>query len=553
MTTDHIDPQAIADLAATLTWEPPDPGEWEYDSTHQTEPVSASLAALGLPTFKAGFQAAFAPFGLPLSHMEMRLVNGYGYMSAFVHGAPRKSSGKPPPGFVIKALSRIPPSARRRTKLAAAALENDHAMQEVDRWDGLREGWIERCLELQDVDLANCADDEVADHVRRTASLFADGYRLHFELIGQAIPVGEYMLATEAWGIDSKDAAKAAFHGVRTTEQAHQRLDILVAALGQAEVSSLDAVRQHSSEASAALDEYLRHHGTWLLADDVQNPTVEEHSGVVLGVILQHREGGPDEQVEIDAALAACRDAVDPSEHAALDKAITRAQRAYAAMDDNSGLLAAWPGGLVHRSQVEASRRLVEHDVLTSATEVWSLSPDEIANLLEGSSSPSRDEIDRRILLRAAQASLTPPDHLGSPPGPPPDAGLFPAPVAHYVRVFGAFMAAKFGGPRQAAIGLGDQPATGRAVVAHTPGDALERIEPGDILVTSYTTPAYNVVMPMLGGVVTTTGGASCHTAVVARELGISAVVGLTDAFVRIRDGATVTVDPDAATVTVTE
>jgi pyruvate,water dikinase len=483
--------------------------------------------------------------------MEMQFVNGYGYLSAFVHGAPRKGNGKPPPGLLIKLISRVPPSARRRIKIAQSALERDLGMLEVERWDDMRPGWIERCLEVQDVDVEACSDQELAAHVRRAYALLIDGFRLHFELLSQVIPVGEYLVRTEAWGIEPEVAAKAAFHGVRTTAEARGRLDAIAAALGDAEVADLDAMRSHSDEAAQAVDEYLRHHGTWLLADDVHNPTISEFPNLVFRTIQQHRGGALDERAEIDAAVAACRSAIDPADHDELDTAMARAQRAYAALDDNSGLLAAWPGGLVHRALAAAARRLETSGVLVAADDVWVLTPGEVADLLEGTSTPNADEIHDRVLLRAAQATLTPPQFLGSPPSPPPDPGLFPEPVGRFVGAFTAFLSAKFGDHAADAVGVGDQPVTGRAVVALTPGDALERIEPGDVLVTGYTTPAFNVVMPILAGVVTASGGANSHTAVVARELGIPAVVGLADALDRISDGATVTVDPVAATVTV--
>jgi pyruvate,water dikinase len=424
-------------------------------------------------------------------------------------------------------------------------------MSEIDRWDDMRAAWIERCLEQQDVDVGSCTDHELAAHLRRATALLADGFRLHFELLTQVIPVGEYLVRTEAWGIDPKIAAKAAFHGVRTTAEARERLDAIAAALVDADVTDLDDIRHHSEDSAHALDEYLRYHGTWLLADDVQNPTVSEYPNVVFRTVQQHRGGAIDERAEIDAAIAACRSAVDPTDHAELDTAIARAQRAYAALDDNSGLLAAWPGGLVHRALVEAARRLEEHGVLKSTDDVWALTASEVADLLEGASIPNADQIHERVVLRAAQATLSPPQHLGSPPSPPPDPGLFPEPVGRFVAAFMAFLSAKFGDHEAPPIGVGDQCVTGRAVVALTPGDAMERIEPGDVLVTGYTTPAFNVVMPILGGVVTTSGGANSHTAVVARELGIPALLGVSDALDRIPDGGTVTLDPVQATVTV--
>ncbi len=77
----------------------------------------------------------------------------------------------------------------------------------------------------------------------------------------------------------------------------------------------------------------------------------------------------------------------------------------------------------------------------------------------------------------------------------------------------------------------------------------FEKIEPGDILVTRITSPGYNVLLPLLGAVVTDRGGALCHTAIVAREFGIPAVVGTEEATSRIPDGARIMVDGDRGVV----
>ena len=63
-----------------------------------------------------------------------------------------------------------------------------------------------------------------------------------------------------------------------------------------------------------------------------------------------------------------------------------------------------------------------------------------------------------------------------------------------------------------------------------------------------YGTPAYNTILPLAGAVVTAEGGPLSHAAVLARELGIPAVVGVTGAHT-IPDGATIEVDPTAGEV----
>ena len=76
-------------------------------------------------------------------------------------------------------------------------------------------------------------------------------------------------------------------------------------------------------------------------------------------------------------------------------------------------------------------------------------------------------------------------------------------------------------------------------------------MEPGDVLVARFTTPAYNTVLTLAGAIVTTDGGALCHAAVMARELGIPAVIGAAGALDHIVDGAEVEVDPVAGRVRV--
>ena len=73
--------------------------------------------------------------------------------------------------------------------------------------------------------------------------------------------------------------------------------------------------------------------------------------------------------------------------------------------------------------------------------------------------------------------------------------------------------------------------------------DEFARIQPGDVLVTNSTTTAFNIVLPLLGAIVTDRGGLLSHAAIVARESGLPAVVGTTDATRVIPDGARVRVD----------
>jgi len=77
-------------------------------------------------------------------------------------------------------------------------------------------------------------------------------------------------------------------------------------------------------------------------------------------------------------------------------------------------------------------------------------------------------------------------------------------------------------------------------IVSHL--SEMARVRPGDVLVADMTDPDWEPVMKRAAAIVTNRGGRTCHAAIIARELGIPAVVGCGDATARIPDGEEVTV-----------
>jgi pyruvate,water dikinase len=70
----------------------------------------------------------------------------------------------------------------------------------------------------------------------------------------------------------------------------------------------------------------------------------------------------------------------------------------------------------------------------------------------------------------------------------------------------------------------------------------MDRVQPGDVLVADMTDPNWEPVMKRASAIVTNRGGRTCHAAIIARELGVPAVVGCSDATDVLQDGAVVTV-----------
>ncbi|MFT4913714.1 MAG: pyruvate,water dikinase [Brevundimonas sp.] len=88
---------------------------------------------------------------------------------------------------------------------------------------------------------------------------------------------------------------------------------------------------------------------------------------------------------------------------------------------------------------------------------------------------------------------------------------------------------------------VGEAIASGRARLVQSAAD-LKAFQPGEILVAPSTSPDWLPVMRIAGGIVTDQGGRTCHAAIVARELGVPAVVGAAGATARLETGRMVTV-----------
>lgn len=88
---------------------------------------------------------------------------------------------------------------------------------------------------------------------------------------------------------------------------------------------------------------------------------------------------------------------------------------------------------------------------------------------------------------------------------------------------------------------IGQKIGTGPVRIVHNISE-MDKVQPGDVLVTDMTDPNWEPVMKRAAAIVTNRGGRTCHAAIIARELGIPAVVGCGDATEKLKDGTLVTV-----------
>jgi phosphoenolpyruvate synthase/pyruvate phosphate dikinase len=154
-----------------------------------------------------------------------------------------------------------------------------------------------------------------------------------------------------------------------------------------------------------------------------------------------------------------------------------------------------------------------------------------------------------RFAWRTSMTTSDAPPFLNAMPPQPPPPEWFPVPARRTAAAINIFLFSLFGVPETP---NSDTVLTGLAVntgIYEGPARLVEssedfgRIRQGDVLVTRMTSPYFNVVLPMLGAIVTDRGGQLCHAAIVAREYGIPGIVGTRDATRTIHDGDRVRVD----------
>lgn len=235
-----------------------------------------------------------------------------------------------------------------------------------------------------------------------------------------------------------------------------------------------------------------------------------------------------------EQAEAACRAAVAPAQRARLETLLELTQLYARIREEQVGLLTlGWP--VARRALRRLGASCVRRGVLKEADDIFFLERAEI----EATTSRISSVAERRELW-ARNRRLTPPLTVGTMPGfltqPHVDAvAKMRAPV-------------QLGANRIEGMPASPGRVTGVARVLHDLADG-DRLLPGEILVTSATAPAWTPLFVRAAAVATDGGSLVAHASLVAREYGIPAVVALTDATRRVRDGQRITVDGDAGVI----
>lgn len=522
---------------------------WMQDRMHCPFPITP-MSAWFANHFAKGFSGGLAANSIPMRADTLRL-NTYFYLGI---------NPAVPPEQLPELEAKAQEALTRAAPLAAQRWDNEWLPELQNAW-----------AEWSSIDLATLSDAELATRARHGVEIYERAWTIHFEMLIPAMvgaslfedayqalypgspPMAAYALARgfnnmsieagrELWLIARAASADPALKAMVERTPAHQ----LWAALGENEAGR--AIRDR-------LAAYLAKYGR--RSDNVQELGTVSWTEDPAPAMTNFKAYVNDPQdpadtlaanaAEREQQLAAAREVLagQPPEVRGQFEALLQVGQAFGRLQEDHNFWIDQRGTHEMRQLcMEIGRRLAGAGRLSGADDVMMLDLDEALAALAG----HREGVAGLAASRRAEmdrwAQVAPPPMAGMDYGPPPDN-----PVTRAISRF-------FGGPPpESAVqgelrGTAGAPGkvTGIARIVMSIDDG-HRLGQDEILVAPTTAPPWTPLFATAAAVVTETGAQLSHCAIVCREYGIPAVVGIPGATVAIRDGARIEVDGDVGIV----
>jgi pyruvate,water dikinase len=555
-----------------IEFKAPGPGAWELEQTHFAKPATRYASTLVSDPLARGFAEGTKRYGLLLDTLRMRFVNDFCYGKFVPVGAPDNAAG-PPPRPIFMLLTRLHPEIRRRIAAAPGVFAKKLWREDMRRWDEeVKPDSIARNRKLQNAAIGALGDAEFIAHLEDVRANAAEMiYRHHIFTIPSCFPVGHFVSEVQRWtGLPSGEVlgvlkgAAPISRGVGAAPLVRLRAALAASGItaesvrGRPAQQVLDDLRATHGVAEA-LQSYLDEVAYRAVSGyDVCDKYALEMPDMLVGVIFGAADKA-DRQGDFTKRRDALRAKVPEAHRAEFDQLLEEARFIHRLRDERGMYNDSWGIGLARRAMLEAGRRLTDSGLLPDASIAINASHEEIVGMLKGEKQPGVEELRRRQAWRDTNTVADAPPFLGPEPKGPPPAGWLPKKAQANARAMDTVIREIFNVPVQKApprtvVGLPVHPGIyeGPARIINGPQD-FNRLQQGDVLITRNTSPAFNVVLPLLGALVTDRGGQLSHAAIVAREYGIPAVVGTREATTMFADGARVRVDGDKGVVDLVE
>jgi rifampicin phosphotransferase len=542
----------VSDNPTRLRLDPPGPGPWEQDPVHFPRPMTRYFQETHPASFKRGTSDFARFYGMLIDGLQISYVQGFGYNQ--VVPAPE---------------AEIPQRIQRAEQVFAQKLWRE----QLRDWDeNCKPSAIAMHRELQTIDPDDLSDTELVAYLRRCRDHHSAMIAQHMRFTaGAVLPTGDFLAHVGDWtglppsellglmrgsavvsagGSDEMERLKKAF-----AEDPSAR-KLLETDGDPAQV--LASLRSQGGESGAAISGYLDLVGNRLIDGfDIAEPSALELPDALLRAIRISVSGEAQVASDIDARIAEVRALIPAAHRDEFDELLGEARLTYRLRDERGVYSDIWAAGIMRRAALAAGRRIAGRGRLATPYQMLDASLDEMCALVAGTGGPSADELASRAKYRATYTAKDVPPSLGPPAPPPPDLAGLPPSVGRVMRAIFIALGHLFGSSQaqneeKVLYGIAASKGVYEGPARRVSGPSeFGQIAKGDVLVTESTTEAFNILLPLLGGIVTDNGGLLSHAAIVSREYGIPGVVGTREATGRIANGVLVRVDGDAGEVTV--
>ncbi len=529
-------------------WDSPEEAArlWTVDLMHWPHGLSPLAATMDLPAFVSGMKKASETLSMPFREPQFKVIRGYVYNN-------------------FRPWSSDPAEMEERMQQMQAKMM-EHIPGLVNRWNTVYEPEV-RVIndktftsdykQLTDRDLSAFLESIWALRERQGdihfLAVFPAGGGVAFfeqtytELFGA--PKGsEHLQLLQGFPNKSTDTAIALSQLAVEARKRPQVLNLLRTTPLDSVHGKLDAA-DGGTAFRGAVQEFLDNYG-WRAAElDIAEPTWAEQPAPVYNMIKEYADSEDYDPEQEQRSLVSARQAREKlledklsGEDLGKFKMSLLAAQQYLPIQEDHNFWIDQVGVCVQRLPVlETARRLVAAGRLDAESDVFLLEYAELQDALRGGSGDLRELVTRRKLERQENRNLTPPEALGTPP-------LVQEEDPFLTKFFGA-TPEKNPDPRVIngnAASAGKVTGTARVILSL---DDAERLNRGEILVCPATMPPWPPLFAIASAVVTDHGGILSHTAIVAREYQIPAVIGTKVATSLITDGSTITVDGNEGTV----
>ena len=544
----------MTDARATteLRFEPPGPGSWSRDNVHFPRPATRYWAETHPAAFKRGTNDFARFYGMLMDGLQSAYVNGVAYNAVM-----------PVPE------DEIPQRFQRAEEVMGGKLWREQLRQ----WDEtVKPSSIATHRKIQAVDPDALSDEELVAYITRCRDHHAAMISQHMRFTASAVvPTGDFLAHVGDWtGLPPAELLGLMRGAAPVSAGGSDELERLTAAIGKDSAALellesqddpagvLEALRALPGEAGAAVAGYLDLVGCRPLDGfDISEASALEMPDALLRSIRVAASGRDLETAEVEDRIAGVRAKVAEEHRAEFDALLGEARLLYRLRDERGIYSDIWASGLMRRAVLAGGRRLASRGLVHDPEHLVDAGVDEMSSLISDSVGPSADELAARFGHRTTYNTKDAPATLGPPPPPTPDPSGLPPGVARLMRATGIALGSLFGSSEEEheehlLRGLAASPGVYEGPARRVSGPSeFGRIVQGDVLLTEATTEAFNILLPLLGAIVTDNGGLLSHSAIVAREYGIPGVVGTRDATDLIADGTRVRVDGTAGEVIV--